>query len=258
MSSNNDRSVQSLDRSLDILEVLAGSRNGYGVTEIANLTGLHKSTVHRLLGTLMSRGYVAKDMDNNRYLLGMRVLLLSSAILDRMDLRSVAKPYIEKLCNKTTEVVHLTVLDGNEAVYVDKVEYPEKNVRMNSQIGKRIPIYSTSGGKALLSQLPEDKVDEILRSVEMKKLTPNTITSIEEYKKNLLEVRRNGYAVDEIENEEGIRCIAAPVKDIHGDVVAAVSITGTVMQVTKERIPELSKDLLETVKGISYMLGYHE
>lgn len=256
MIGTNDSPVQSLDRAIQILEELALHRDGCGVTSLANLTGLHKSTVHRLLNALMSKGYVSKNNENDKYSLGMKILYLSSALLDRMDIRTVAKPFLEQLCRDTDEVVHLSILDGREAVYIDKVESPNKSIRMYSQIGKRVPLHCTGVGKILLAWLPENEVEYILGVKGMKAYTKNTITSIAEMKKHLAEIRDKGYAFDEIEHEEEIRCVAAPIFNMNGKVVASVSISGPVMYVTLDRMPKLTEEVLKTAKSISYQLGY--
>lgn len=256
MASNKDGTVQSLDRMIDILEELALHRDGCGVTSLANLTGLHKSTVHRLLNTLMSRGYISKNSENDKYSLGMRILYLGSAILDRMDIRTVSKPFLEKLCQDTDEVVHLSMLDDREAVYIDKVESPNKSIRMYSQIGKRVPLHCTGVGKVLLAWLPDKEVEYLLGVKGMEAYTKNTITNIEDMKKHLAEIRDKGYAFDEIEHEEGIRCVAAPIFNMSGKVIASVSVSGPVLHVTLDRMPKLTEEVLKTAKNISYQLGY--
>lgn len=256
MKVNNDSNVQSLDRTIQILEELAMHRDGCGVTNLANLTSLHKSTVHRILATLMSRGYVSKNNENNKYSLGMRILYLSSAILDRMDIRTVAKPFLEKLCRETDEVVHLSILDGSEAVYIDKVESPNKSIRMYSQIGKRVPLHCTGIGKVFLAWLSDSEVEYILGRNGMDAYTQNTITNIEDMKKHLAEIRSKGYAFDELEHEDGIRCVAAPIFNISGKVIASVSVSGPVIHVTPDRMPKLTEEVLSTAKSISFQLGY--
>lgn len=256
MTTNKGNTVQSLDRVIQILEELALHRDGCGVTNLANLTSLHKSTVHRLLTTLMSRGYVSKNNENDKYSLGMRILYLGSAILDRMDIRTVSKPFLEELCRDTDEVVHLSTLDGTEAVYIDKVESPNKSVRMYSQIGKRVPLHCTGVGKTLLAWLSEKEVEYILGLKGMEAYTKNTITNIEDMKKHLAEIRNKGYAYDELEHEEEIRCVAAPIFDMQGKVIASVSVSGPVMRVTLDRMPKLTEEVLKTAKNISYQLGH--
>lgn len=256
MSERDRDLVQSVDRAISILEALAKEKNGCGVTELSNATGLHKTTVFRLLSTLMSRGYVEKDLNSDHYRLGIRILLLGSAILDRMDLRNVAKPYIQALANKTKEVVHIAILDEGEAVYIDKEESTDHSIRMYSQIGKRGPLHCTGVGKILLAWLSDTEVEKIIEQKGMFRYTKNTITNLQQLKEELASIRERGYGFDELEHEEGIRCVAAPIYDQSGKVIAAISLTGPIIYVTQYRMPELTEEILKTAREISYQLGY--
>jgi DNA-binding IclR family transcriptional regulator len=256
MSNHEEYSVQAVHRSLSILEELAKLKKGCGVTQLARQTGLHKSTVHRLLGTLMSKGYVLKDIDNDNYCLGMKLLYLSSSILDRMDVRNVAKPYIEALSNKVKEVVHLAILDDNEAVYIDKVENTETTIRMYSQVGRRVSLHCTGVGKVLLAWMPEAQLEAMLKSLKMYAYTPNTITNIQKLKKELDKVKENGYALDNVEHEDGIRCVAAPIFDMNHNVIASISISVPTFKTTETRIPVLIDEILNTADEISYHMGF--
>lgn len=257
MAEANDNLVQSVERAILILETLADNRDGCGVTLIAKVTGLHKSTVHRLLGTLMYKGYVEKDIDADNYRLAAKVLMLASSVLDRMDIRNISRPYIRSLSEDVKEVVHLSILDGDEAVYIDKVESSKvSSIRMHSQIGKRVPLYCTAVGKVLLARTEDNKIRELLLNKTLIKFMPNTIDSVDGFLEEVNRARTNGYAMDNLEHEEGIRCIAAPIYDRKGKVVAAVSISGPIFYITEERLPELKEQILKTSKDISHQLGY--
>lgn len=251
-----DNLVQSVDRAITILETLAKNKNGYRITELANATGLHKSTVYRLLSTLISRGYAEKCLDSENYKLGIRILLLGSSILDRMDLRNIAKPYIKELSQKTKEVVHLSILDDGEAVYIDKVESPDHSIRMYSQIGKRGPLHCTAVGKILLAGLKDNEVEKIMEQKGMQKYTKSSIDNLHQLMGELSIIRERGYAFDEMEHEEGIRCVAVPINDRSGKVIASISLSGPIIHVTQYRMPELTEDILKTAKEISYQMGY--
>ncbi|MTI56008.1 MAG: IclR family transcriptional regulator [Geosporobacter ferrireducens] len=257
MKENNEGTVQSVDRTITILEELAKFKNGCGVTTLANIVGLHKSTTHRLLTTLMLRGYVKKDIGTDNYRLGTKLLLLAGALLDTLDLRTIARPYIQELANKTNEIVHLAILDGEEAVYIDKVESGRNySIRMYSQIGKRVPLHCTGVGKALLCDMDFRRVKELVKEEDMTKYTPNTIDNYKDFEIELNRIRERGYGFDEIEHEEGIRCVAAPIYDRHSKVIASISIAGPTIYITKERLPELIEQITKTAKDISYQLGY--
>ena len=249
--------VQSVERAIDILETLGENKDGCGITVVAKATGLHKSTVHRLLATLMSKGYVNKDMEKDYYRLSAKVLMLANSVLDRMDIRNISRPYIRALCEDVQEVVHLSILDGDEAVYIDKVESSKiSSIKMHSQIGKRVPLYCTAVGKVLMSKLDENRIRELISRREMIKFMPNTIDNIEDFLIEMKKTNLEGCAMDNLENEEGIRCIAAPIYDRKGKAVAAVSISGPIFYITEERLPELKKKLLKTSQEISNQLGY--
>ncbi|QGU94729.1 helix-turn-helix domain-containing protein [Clostridium bovifaecis] len=253
---NNNSTVQSVDRAINILEELSKEKEGLGLTELSQLVGLHKSTTHRLLLTLMERGYVDKNPNSGKYLVGVRTLNLGAAVLDRMDVKSVARPYVEKLSKETNEVVHLVILDGNEAVYIDKVESPKGSIRMYSQIGRRAPLYCTGVGKVLLTSLDNDTVRALMSGTKMIKHTKNTITNIDDLIEELDKIRKQGYGMDEVEHEEGIRCVSCPIYGMDGKIVAGISVSGPVFFITEERIPELIKQTKEAARSISSQLGY--
>lgn len=257
MKDNKDNTVQAVDRAMLILETLGTNKDGAGITSIAIETGLHKSTVHRLLSTLMQSGYVEKEVKSDVYRLSAKILALASSVLDRMDIRKISKPYIRILAESVGEVVHLSILDGDEAVYIDKEESSKPgSIRMHSQIGRRVPLYCTAVGKVLLSRTDDNLIKELLSNKEMIKFTQNTIGNIEEFINEVIKARFEGYAMDNIEHEEGIRCIAAPVHDRNGKVVAAISISGPIFYITEERLPELKETILRISRDISAQLGY--
>jgi DNA-binding IclR family transcriptional regulator len=253
-----DNLVQSVERSMILLEKLAEEKNGIGITRLSEMVGLHKSTVHRLLGTLMSRGYVEKKIDSDKYKLGKKILFLASSILDSMDLRKIARPYLRKLANTTNEVVHLSILDGDEAVYVDKLEsdYMNSSVRMNSQIGKRVPLYCTAVGKVLVAHLDDASIRAIVKEESMIKLTEKTITNMDDFIEEINRVREKGYALDDVENEEGIRCIAVPIYDKDKKITASASVSGLTIILNGEKLELVKEELIKTCKLISYQLGY--
>lgn len=247
--------VQSVDRSLSILEVLSDYEDGLGITEISEKVNLHKSTVHRLLSTLIQKGYVKQDEDTNKYRLTLKLFELGSKNIGKMDIVNVVKPYLKELMKITNETVHLVVRDGNEIVYVDKVE-SENTIRMYSRIGKRNPLYCTAVGKAMLSYMEDEKIEQIWNESKIESLTKNTITSLEQFKEHLRLVRKNRYAVDEQENEIGIRCLGAAVLNYRGEVCGAISISGSILSLTENKVEEFARILIEYTDKISKELGY--
>lgn len=247
--------VQSIDRALSILEVLSDYSEGLGVTEISEQVNLHKSTVYRLLTTLIYKGYVVQDAETNKYGITLKLFELGSKKVESMDLLSVSKEYTKKLMESVNEVVHLVVREGSEIVYIDKVE-ANNTIMMASTIGKRSPMYCTSVGKAILAHLPEKKVKEIWDNSKIVKYTDYTITNFEELKTELEDIRQKGYAVDNEENEIGVRCIGVPIFNRHGKVEAAISISGPAIRVTESKISNFSIKVMNTASLISRELGF--
>ncbi|MCL5076222.1 MAG: IclR family transcriptional regulator [Chloroflexi bacterium] len=252
----NRRGAQTLEKGLRVLDILVegDTTSGLGLTEISQRLGWHKSTVHRLLQALRSQGYVQQDAQTERYRLGFKVLRLATALLNGLELRAKARPFLVDLMGRTSETVHLTVLDQDEIVYIDKVDSPQL-VRMHSAVGNRMPVYCTACGKAILAYSSKEMVDRVVAK-GLTPRTPNTITSADVLWKELEAVRQRGYAIDRLENEEGIWCVGAPVFDHSGVVVAAVSISAPEQRMTEERIARFGQAVKETVAQISRELGF--
>lgn len=249
--------VKSLDRAINLLELLVRSENGMGVTEMSRELGLHKSTVFRLLDTLKYRGYVEKNEDNQKYAAGIKLFELSSRVINDIESRNRVRPYLEELKERTDETIHLGILNEGEIIYVDKVE-SNATIRMYSEVGKRVPVHSTSLGKAILAYLPEERVREILADKGMKKEAKNTITDPDELIEHLQKVREQGFAVDDEEQEFGIRCIAGPVFNHRGKIESSFSISAPISRMERERIAELSDLIVEYSRKMSRALGYSD
>ncbi len=253
--SHDRRQVQSVERCLDILECLADVENGLGILDLSHRVSLHPSTVHRILSTLVARGYVRQDRRNSSYSLGARTLTLAQSFGDQHDLRRDAHPFLECLMQETGETANLIILNDDEAVYLDQAASPHL-VRMFARIGHRVPLHSTGCGKVLLAFLDPSDRSRILRDKNLARITRYTITSAAKLLRELAEIRRRGYALDDRENDEDVRCIAGPVRDHTGAVIAALSISGPSSRITKERVPELSRVVVKISSQISAALGY--
>jgi DNA-binding IclR family transcriptional regulator len=248
--------VQSIDRALSILELLVDYNEGLGVVEISEKVNLHKSTVYRLLSTLIYKDYVVQDLGTNKYRVTFKLYELGNKKLKDIDLLSASKLYTKKLMESVNEVVHLVVREGNKIVYIDKVEAINNTIRMASTIGKRNPMYCTSVGKAILAYLPDEEIKNIWNISKIEKLTKYTITDFEEMKKELDTVREKGYGIDNEENEIGVRCIGAPIFNRFGEVEGAISISGPTIRVKEKDIDEISKEVIKYGNLISKELGY--
>lgn len=246
--------VQSLERAFLILERLSTSRSAMGPTEISALTGIHKSTVYRILVTLQSMGYVEKD-DNGVYRVGVKLVEMVSNHINNLELQTEARPYLNELHLESQLVVHLGILDGKDVVYIEKMDIVP-NLRLYSQIGIRVPAYCSSLGKCLLATLSGDRLDYIFSKVKMEAFTDKTIVNIKDLKNHLRKVRSQGWAMDDEEYIVGHRCIGAPVYDYRGECIAAVSASGPISILDETRIDSVSEKVRLTAGKISKRLMY--
>lgn len=249
--------VQSVDRALTIVSLVSQKKEGLGVTELASHLDLNKSSIFRLLATLVSHGYVEQDSETKKYKLGYKPLELSSILLESIDLRSQAEPFLKELESITNEVIHLVLYDEGEVIYIEKLEGNE-TLRTHSRVGRRAPLHCTSVGKVILAYLTEAEVRSVLDQKGMPKHTENTITDQESFMVELKQIRNQGYGIEFEENEPGITCIAAPIFDNRGEITAAVSISGPSIRMTEDRLEELKTYITRTGEKISSRLGYRK
>jgi DNA-binding IclR family transcriptional regulator len=247
--------VQVLDRALAALAALAESSSDCSLAELCPALGLHKSTAHRLMMVLEQHRLVAKNPETGRYKLGLRLYELGSRAIDGLDLRGHARPYLNRLQERFGETVFFCILDEGHVFYVDKVE-SQRSVRTACTVGSRAPAYCTAVGKAMLSELPEAEVNAIVRTSGLKAITSNTITSTARLRAELKTIRSRGYAIDDEEKEEGLRCVGAPVRTHSRKLSAGMSISGPAFRMTKERIPEIGEALMQAAAELSAELGY--
>jgi DNA-binding IclR family transcriptional regulator len=247
--------VQVLDRALAALAILAARSSDCSLAELCPALKLHKSTVHRLMMVLEQHRLVVKSPETGRYRLGLRLYELGSRAIDGLDLRGRARPYLDRLQDEFGETVFFCILDEGQVFYVEKVE-SQRSVRTACTVGSRAPAYCTAVGKAMLAELPEAEVNKIVQRWGLKAITPNTITTASALKAELKAVRSRGYAIDDEEKEEGLRCIGAAVRSHSGKLAAAMSISGPAFRMTKERVPEIGRALMEAAGNLSAELGY--
>lgn len=250
-----DYTVKSVDKACYLLEIVSEYPDGIAITELANEVGMYKSTVHRLLGTLMNREYIEQDAKTGKYKLGYKLLDLGMKLLASIDLRNESIPFLKELSMQANEVVHLALLDHGEIVYVEKVE-SDNTIRMHSRVGKRVPVHATGLGKAILAYLPKGEVANIIDRYGLASLTPKTITDRIQFLRSLDETRKSGFAMDVEENEQGICCVAAPILDSNSRAVAACSVSGPTIRMTPERLQALTPYVIQTGQKISERLGF--
>lgn len=248
-------SVQSVDRALHLLEVLASAPGDVAVKDAARAAGLHVSTAHRLLTALMARGFVDQDRHTARYRLGPKAVEIGHAAAARWrDVRALARPELEELVRRHNETANLVLLHSDEAVYVDQVPSTHM-IRMFTTIGTRVPLHCTGCGKAMLAFLPEAEVERIIQVKGLSRYTANTITDASCLRRELEMIRTRGYAIDNEEREEGVRCVAAPIFRHPDVVIGAISISGPASRLGEERVHQLGPELVEATQRISTALG---
>jgi DNA-binding IclR family transcriptional regulator len=247
--------AQVLERSFAILDVLAQSNEDLSLAEMEEKLKLNKSTSYRLLRTLERYHFAQKDFDTGKYRLGSKLLELGARAVARFDLASIGRPYLERLSKESGETAHLGILRDSEVVSISVVD-GRHALRMSVTVGAISSVHCSALGKAMLALLPEQEVDKIVPKHGLKAYTRNTITRRADLKKELIEIRTHGFAIDDQEFEEGLKCIAAGVQDYSGRAVAAVSIAGAALRLTKKRASALAPLVARAASDFSTSLGY--
>lgn len=242
--------VKSVQRTVKILESFNPEVQELGITELSKRLKIPKSTVYNILNTLVLEGILEKNRDNQRYRLGLKLFELGNIARANFELRSVATPFLKELNRQLDETVHLTILDKGEVLYIECFE-STKRLRTYSVIGMRAPLHCTAVGKAILAFLPEEEMDEIIRAKGLERFTENTITDPQKLKEHLKEIRSRGYSTDDMEHEEGVRCVGAPIPNQEGKVFASISVSGPSQRLTLERIPVIAELVMTTAQEIS-------
>ena len=239
--------IQVAGRLFGVLEFLADAGSA-GLMEISAALDLNKTAVHRVLNSLIYMGYARQNAVNGRYEPTFKVVDIANRIMGKVDIVQIVRPYLRKLMEETGETVHFVERDGIDAVYIDKVESLNNGIQMVSRIGSRIPLYCSGVGKAMVAEMYEWEVEEVWNNSEIVRLTPYTITDHNDFKSELEEIRERGYALDNEENETGVRCIACSLKEPMGGARHAFSISAPVSRMDNDRIRELAASVLK-VRG---------
>ena len=249
--------VQTIERVNQLLENLSDAPQGLGLGELATMVNLPKGTTHRLISSLAYFDYVQQDPIDRKYKLGFKLAVLGNQLLDQIDLRKEVRPYLLELARKANEIAHLVVLDNDEALYIDKIQLYREGLHMSSKLGYRAPLHCTAVGKVLMASLPATEIDRIIEQKGLPSRATHTITKTEQFKSHLDVVRKAGYALDNEEHSEGVRCVAAPIKNIDGEVIAAISVSAPAVRVTIDVAKQSIKNLVvEAARKISQQLGY--
>ena len=253
LSNSDSYEIQSVRKTFRLIECLSAA-DEMSITELGNSIELNKGAIFRILSTLRSLGYIEQNPANEKYRLGLKLFEIGSQVLIRLNEVQEAHNIMEQIAQETQETVHLATLREGYVVYLDKID--SKHVlRIFSRVGNRAPCYCTGVGKALLAWLPEEEISRIMKMQKIVKYTENTITTVKELKKELKKIRMQGYSEDNQEHQQGIRCIAAPIRNRAGKVVAAISITYPEIRNSEEIKENYKALILKAGEQISNRLG---
>jgi len=247
--------IKSLQRAINILDLFDEQMVELGITEIAEALGLHKSTAAGLVYTLEYNGYLDQDPETRKYGLGFKLVERASTLLDQIDVRQVAIPHLQELRGWYGESVNLAVQDGGQIVYIERLTSTQ-SLGMRAKVGYRAPMHCTALGKALLSGMPPEKVEELVTQYGLSAITDHTITDLAQFLQEMERTRIQGFAVDDEENEIGVRCVAAPIFDHLNRPTAAISISSPVLRFSMSEVPLYGQKVTEAAAAISTKLGH--
>jgi DNA-binding IclR family transcriptional regulator len=247
--------MKSLNKALDIIDAVSKMGKA-GIREISSKTGFPPATTHRIAATLVKRRFFNQDPVTKNYSLSLRFLELGTKVQQQFDLPTIARPYLQKLMSGTGESANLAIGDGDSVVYLDQVQNDNSMLKIFTRLGTRVPLYSTGVGKMLLSRWSKSELDAYLQRTQLIPFTPHTLVSRTQILKELDQISARGFAVDNQEMEEGVRCVAALVFDHKQQVAAAVSISGAAMRITPDRIENFGEKVKQCTLDISRDLGF--
>ena len=253
-STNNAGRLSSVATAMRLLKAFSEQEVEIGISDLAKRLGVAKSTVHRLAVTLVSENMLEQNPESGKYRLGIALFRLGALVRHRMDVSIEARHLLRELREKANETVHLAVLDGAEIMYVYNLESTQA-IRMRSDIGVRKPAYCTAEGQVLLAFQPPEGIERVIRAGLLPR-TPQTIVDPAALRKVLELVRQRGCAIEDEESEIGMRCIAAPIRDDSGDVIAAIGLAGPVSRLSKKALASFIPHVIESAEAISARLGF--
>lgn len=253
MNAHSTPRVQSIDRALSILETLSNYES-LSLIEISKKVNLHKATTYRLVNSLLDNGYIKKDPITKQYHISLKLFELGNRRVQNIDFLNVAKSMIRQLAIEIDQTVHLVIEDNNEVLYIDKYDPTGNENRMQSKIGMKAPMYCTAVGKAILATKTNSKISQYWENIKIQELTNNTITDLKDFLNEIEIIRKNGYALDDEENEQGIVCVGATFSSFKAIAAGAISVSMPVSDIEKK--PLFVKKVLETTEKTSKLLGY--
>ncbi|WP_251447926.1 IclR family transcriptional regulator [Vermiculatibacterium agrestimuris] len=247
---------QSVEKSLQIIEILAKERSPMRLQDIAAACGMPASTVLRMLNTLLVYGYINQDPVSLQYSLSLKFAQIGSVVCETVSLRDIAHPFLVKLSRSCSESSCLAVEENMEVVYTDVQDGPDNMLKIMQRIGKRAPMHATGIGKLLLLNYDNKAIDRYIKEKGLPVLSPNTLTTKKALLEELERIRKQGYAMDNEECELGARCVAAPIRDYTGRIVAGISVSGPLSRLPMTDIEKVAPLVVETAEDISKLLAY--
>jgi DNA-binding IclR family transcriptional regulator len=249
--------VQSLHRAIAILQVVAHSRQGIGLADLCKEVGLHTSTAFHLAKTLVTLGLLRQEQDSKRYRVGSRLFSLASGALDERELLDISMPVLTSLAEDTGENSHIAVRSGQDIFIVGKCD-GTASIRLAERVGTARPPHATALGKMLMSALQPAQLDKLIGSITLNQITPKTIVDPQLLKKEIENTARNAIAFDDGEFDPDVRCLAAPVYDFRGQMIAAIGISAPMWRMGLNRVGDVSAVVINSANNLSTLLGYTE
>ena len=249
--------MNSIEKSIQILNYLSNAERSIGITELSSKLLFPKSTVHRMLKSLVNYSLVNQEKETSKYRLGLQILEYSNSFYNSFDFRQTAKPFLKKICLETRLTTFLTAWYNGRSICIDSIS-PSRNVNTHLfvETGKEMPFHCAASAKVLLAYQPSEDIKRIINEKILQKYTPKTIINLKKLEEHLLEIRQKGFSICNEELEEGVKAISAPVKNIDRETIASITITGLSKRLPKSNIKKFIKILVNSTKELSGMLGY--
>ena len=249
--------MNSIEKSIQILNYLSNAGRSVGITELSSKLLFPKSTIHRMLKSLVSYSLVDQEKETSKYRLGMRVIEYSNSFYNSFDFRQIAKPILKDVCRETKLTTFLTTWYNSKGICIDSITPSrDENTHLFVEIGKEMPFHSAASAKILLAHQPSEDIKRIINEKTLPKYTSKTIINPKKLEEHLSEIRHNGFSICNEELEEGIKAISVPVKNINKEVIASITITGLSKRISNGNVKKFIKVLVESTQELSGMLGY--
>lgn len=249
--------MNSIEKSIQILNYLSNAGRSVGITELSSNILFPKSTVHRILNTLLKHSLVNQEKETSKYKLGLQIVEYSNSFYNSFDFRQIAKPILKDVCRETKLTTFLTTWYNSKGICIDSITPSrDENTHLFVEIGKEMPFHSAASAKILLAHQPSEDIKRIINEKTLPKYTSRTIVDPKKLEEHLSKIRESGFSICDEELEEGIKAISVPVKNINKEVIASITITGLSKRISNVNVKKFTKVLVESTQELSGMLGY--